>query len=85
MSPDSQEADVPFGLQQHLLDTTWRDSLCWLSDLIIEEIQVYDDGERSELHLLADNRLRDGYKAYGSEMYTWSPEERRRNVLEELA
>ena len=38
-----------------------------------------------ELHDLALSRLRSGYEQYGSEMFTWDAETRRRNVMEELA
>jgi hypothetical protein len=39
----------------------------------------------SELYDLAFSRLRSGFEQYGSEMYVWDAETRRRNVMEELA
>lgn len=39
----------------------------------------------NDLLAVARERLEDGYKLYGSEMYGWSAEERKRNVIEELA
>jgi hypothetical protein len=90
MSPDSQKANVPFELQSHLLSTTWLESICWLHDLIEEALDDWGPEEKpcgggAPLYELARFRLEDGYNAYGSEMYTWGPEHRLRNVMEELA
>jgi len=53
----------------------------WLDECEDQSGAAFDD----ELRDLALSRLRSGYEQYGSEMFTWDAETRRRNVMEELA
>ena len=66
--------------EQRCLFEEWRGEsinriIRWLSDSAMREAIV----------AIARDRLLDGYKAHGDEMYQWDEETRRRNAFEELA
>lgn len=72
--------NVPFELQQRLLDMTFFSTLHWL----LCELDN-NDNFAEEIEELAEKRLAEGYGHYGSKMYGWDEETRRRNIMEELA
>ena len=84
--------NIPLEVQERLFNA-YRDSVVYELKSLLESFDWtqgfgYEDGEtgtRNELHDLALSRLRSGYEQYGSEMFTWDAETRRRNVMEELA
>jgi hypothetical protein len=69
--------DVPLEHQQALLDAT----LVHGRDHLVNFIYAHWPTIRLEARL----RHTDGYRDYGSRMYSWSADERRQNVVEELA
>ena len=69
--------DVPWKVQSFVFEEIAADKLDALHALIEEQ---YD-----ALLRLARMRLEQGYIDYGSRAFNWTPEERLRNVLEELA
>ena len=77
--------NIPLEMQERLLALEYtgivRQLAMWLDECEDEAGSAFDD----ELHDLALSRLRSGYEQYGSEMFTWDAETRRRNVMEELA
>lgn len=84
--------NIPLEVQERLFNA-YRDSVVYELKCLLESFDWtqgigYEDeetGTRNELHDLALSRLRSGYEQYGSEMFTWDAETRRRNVMEELA
>ena len=75
--PNVEPANVPLAVQEWLLEHLQDNALLEIGDLLL------DCGD--ELIDLARERLRSGYKQYGSAMYGWDEETRRRNVMEELS
>jgi len=77
--------NIPRDMQERLLALEYtgivRQLAMWLDECEDQSGAAFDD----ELRDLALSRLRSGYEQYGSEMFTWDAETRRRNVMEELA
>ena len=70
--------DVPFAVQEFIFEELAGPKL---DDLDVCLFAKHYTG----ILALARERLRSGYKAYGSRMYGWTPQERLRNVMEEIA
>ena len=84
--------NIPLDVQERLFTFAREQAIYDLRDLLerfawTQSADWEDDaaGQRNELHDLARARLRSGFVLYGSAMFTWTPEERFRNVMEELA
>jgi hypothetical protein len=70
--------EVPFEVQKWMHDA--------LAHTMLHEITGYINHKyENDILELSRHRMVDGYTAYGSTMYNWTPEERLMNVLEELA
>jgi hypothetical protein len=80
-----EPASIPLSVQERLFECEYqsivRQIAMWLFECEEPERTDFD----AELRDLALSRLRSGFEQYGSEMYTWDAETRRRNVMEELA
>lgn len=70
--------EVPFGVQVWMHDALAHTMLHELTSFISDKYE-------NDVLELSKTRMVDGYKTYGSTMYNWTPEERLRNVLEEIA
>jgi len=71
--------DVPFKVQEWMFESL-------VVDKTVEVCDMLDDVTlRSIVIETARERFKKGYAQYGSTMYGWTPEERLRNVVEELA
>jgi hypothetical protein len=79
-SGNMNPVNIPLEVQERLFNKCWCDAMNTMIALAGNRIGVPDD-----LLDLALARLRSGFEQYGSEMYTWDAETRRRNVMEELA
>lgn len=69
--------DVPLERQQEMLCTFLLTGLSGVTEFIREHW--------SAIVTEAVARHADGYREYGSRMYSWSEDERRQNIIEELA
>ena len=69
---------IPLEIQERLFELEFDNAHESLVHTLTEE-------HSTEIYNLALTRLRDGFRAYHSEMFTWDAETRRRNVMEELA
>ena len=82
---EAAAANVPLYVQERLLEAEFavivRQLAMWLDECEDPEGADLND----DLHDLCLSRLRSGFKSYGSAMYEWTPERRRREVLEEIA
>jgi len=76
-APDEETPDVPFAVQEWLFESLAEHELGKLHDLI-------DDHAKLILEMARD-RFRKGFAKYGSAMYSWSPERRLDETLQELA
>lgn len=72
-------ANVPLALQKKLLRSTFYDTVLWLQEML------EDDDFMADLEEMAEARLEQGYKRFGSTMYGWNDERRFRAIMEELA
>ena len=68
---------VPFEVQEWMFESTAERSIAWLHGLI--------DDHHTRIIEMARDRFRKGYAKYGSAMYSWSPERRLDETLQELA
>jgi len=68
---------LPFSTQKRIYDLSSLQALDTIHDLL--------DRNTCDIVDLGRNRLYDGYSLYGSTMFAWRTEVRRRNVFEELA
>lgn len=75
-----KEAHVPLSVQEN----AYRG---WGPDASVRRARFLDfiRDHWGEIEALGCRRLRDNYERYGSQMYGWDAEERRRNIIEELA
>ena len=72
-----REQDVPWKVQEWCFDELAEEKLDGLREVIGD---LWDD-----IIIMARQRFEQGYVTYGSRAFNWTPEERLRNVLEELA
>ena len=77
--------NIPLEVQERILELEYINVVRLLSMWLDECEDEAGSALDAALHDLALSRLRSGYEQYGSEMFTWDAETRRRNVMEELA
>lgn len=78
---ETQEVNIPLEIQERLFVLDFSEAARAVYDILNERMIPNEDG----LYRLALSRLRSGFEKFGSEMYTWDAETRRRNVMEEVA
>lgn len=67
---------IPLDVQERLFQFAFLDALDALGDFLL------DNGD--DIREMALARLRSGHAAYGSEMFTWGPERRRDELMQEV-
>ena len=77
--------NIPLEVQERILELEYINVVRLLSMWLDECEDEAGSALDAALHDLALSRLRSVYEQYGSEMFTWDAETRRRNVMEELA
>lgn len=76
-SDEQRAASVPYDVQERMYWATSLSNLDRLHELLDERWE--------EIEALGAERLKQGFRIYGSTMYRWQQPERLQNVLEELA
>ena len=72
---ESSAVHIPLDVQKRLFEAYYADALD----------KIYSLLDTAEVELCARSRFREGYELYGSDAFTWTPEHRRRECIEEIA